>query len=108
MNPDDWPSPEEQKLMLATIPTDAAAALRLVTAMAEGDVAASNAQIEEIASSLRGMYVLAAMASLTSRLAFELAERSTDEMEKDPLRWLHTAVLLLVDDVDRRLKDEDK
>lgn len=106
MKSDEWPSPEEQRLMLGTIPQDTATALRLVSAMAEGDVAAANAQIAEIAASLRAMYVLAATASLTSRLAFGLAEQ-TDE--KDPQRWLHAAALLLVDDVDRRLKeDEDK
>jgi hypothetical protein len=83
---------------------DTATALRLVSAFAEGDVAAANAQVSEIGASQRHLYVLAATASLTGRLAFELAE-CTDE--KDPQRWLHAAALLLFDDVDRRLKEGD-
>jgi hypothetical protein len=49
MNSDEMPSPEEQKLMLATIPGDTATALRLVSAFAAGDVPTANAQIAEIA-----------------------------------------------------------
>jgi hypothetical protein len=101
MNPDEIPSPEEQKLMLATIPTDAAAALKLVSAMAAGDRDAVAAQLEEIAGSPRYMYVMTALASITSRLAFELTEH-TDE--KDPQTWLHATVLVLFDDVDRKRK----
>lgn len=37
MNPDDMPSPEEERLMSATMPQDSATVLRLVSAMAEGD-----------------------------------------------------------------------
>ena len=49
MNPDDMPSPEEERLMLATMRQDSATALRLVSAMAEGDRDAVAMQLEEIA-----------------------------------------------------------
>ena len=87
--------------MVGTIPGDTGTALRLVSAMADGDSRRAQTVIAEIAASPRVMYVMSTPAVLASRLAYEL----TEQVGEDPQRWLHAAAMLVMDEVDQRLKD---
>jgi len=97
----DVPTPEEQRRLLATIPGDTGTALRLVSAFADGDRLSARATIAEIAASPRVMFVMSTLAMLASRLAYEL----TEQVGEDPQMWLHAAAMLVLDEVDQRLKD---
>jgi hypothetical protein len=103
MTDDEMPSAEEQRRLLATMPGDTGTALRLAAAFADGDSRGAAATIDEIAANGRSLWVLAAMATLTSRLAYGL----TAWLGEEPQTWLNAAALGMVDDVHRRLKDGD-
>ncbi|WP_068179685.1 hypothetical protein [Mycobacterium sp. UM_CSW] len=91
---DDDPTPEEKRRQLAQIPPDTASALRLAAAMATADTPAANVVIDELVASGRGLLVLAAMGSMASRLAYELAARAGNTADE----WLHAVALGLLDE----------
>jgi hypothetical protein len=96
------PTPEEKRRLLATIPGDTGTALRLVAAFADADIADAKAAIDEIAASERSLFVLAALATLASRLAYGLVEKGGETYHT----WLNAAVVGMVDEVHQRLGDE--
>lgn len=97
---DQLPDPEEQRRLLASIPSDMGTALRLVSSFVDGDGPGATAVIAEIAGAgPEGMNVTGALAMLASRLAHGLTQLNG----RDPQSWLHAAVLGVYDDVERRL-----
>lgn len=92
-------TPEERRRLLATMPGDTGTALRLAAAFADADGADAKAAIDEMAASGRSLYVLAALATLTSRLAYGLVEQAGGNHQT----WLNAAALGVVDGVHERL-----
>ena len=97
-NPYDL-TPEEKRRLLASVPTDTATALRLVTAFAAEDAPGAQAVIDELAVSDRVMYVLSTLAVITMRLAHALVT----QVGGDAQTWLDGATLAVLDEVDRSL-----
>jgi hypothetical protein len=101
MSDEEQFTPEEKRRLLATIPGDAGTALRLVGAIADADLAEAKATIDEINASGRALFVLPALASMTSWLAHVLAEKAGDTVDT----WLNSAVVGMVHGVHDRLDD---
>jgi hypothetical protein len=69
-----FPRSRERRRLLATVPGDTGTALRLAAAFADACGPFARAAIDEIAASERALFVVAALATLASRLPYGFTE----------------------------------
>ena len=105
MNDDFNPdlTPEEKRRQLGLVSGHTAASLRLMSAMAAGEQDSVMREIAEIDAAGNGLTVVAAIAAMAARLAYELGARTGTEAQD----WLDRVALGLLDQADETAAARD-